>query len=715
MLEVFRYYGSKLYLCFQIEPLIEVILSRENEQIDSYKLLYFLGSGGSSDVYAGKGPWERDVAIKLQTAANKRKRFVHEFEILNLIQHPLLTPIYAFGIQKNGDAYLVMELIEGLYASRYTQELVGQRKIVNAIQITATIANALGHLHQQGWIHGDIKAKNILVSKMGIPYIIDFELSRHITETGKGKFFGTRSYSPPEQHEGSYLNPSVDVYALASLLCRMISGKLPYPKMDNSEQVKYRRSNKATVPDKIPKALKELLIQSLHHDPTFRPKNGFEFSKLLLDVLPQKDRHLKLPIEEDIGLSKLIPLLREHNFAIGTHLRELHFLSGGSTIYAKEICEWWTTNSLSFPPALFEQIQLRFRGMPKSLRMAISIAAVLGGCAPLSFILKVTNGRKDRLKKYISNASDWLKVGSGMLYIRLGLLISIAPEEADRHTIERFLKIWTGRKGLLITKGFLMIRNGEIDACANLLSEWIQRSVNTQKQWLLLRKIQTTRVDLEWETQILSCRWNGDWKAALRLYSDQDSNFILKFVSTGMGDFKSNESKLVKLTESNIPDIRVGACALLSEWYIANGHFSKSLPLLQKLCNDDDVYTLQEGLKQRALLHHYLGQTSLSQRVANKLRQVSTTEKTLEIIQKIKDGQWVENHLPLNQKIPLTNFLQARQQLINKNQDLLLIQHVIDSLANQDRSALFACAEWRPVANHLNLPNQPKKDDYPKK
>ena len=51
---------------------------------------------------------------------------------------------------------------------------------------------ALGHLHKEDWIHGDIKAKNILVSNQGVPYIIDFELSRHLSETGKGKFFGTR-------------------------------------------------------------------------------------------------------------------------------------------------------------------------------------------------------------------------------------------------------------------------------------------------------------------------------------------------------------------------------------------------------------------------------------------------------------------------------------------------------------------------------------------
>lgn len=697
-----------------IVSLSEVLLSRSHEKIDAYELIQFLGSGGSSTVYSARGPWERDVAIKLQTAALKRRRFIREFDILNKIQHPLLTPIYVFGIQPNGDAYLVMELIEGAYASRFTNHLNGKKKIQSAIRITATIANALGHLHKEDWIHGDIKAKNILVSKDGHPYIIDFELSRHVSETGKGKFFGTRSYAPPEQHDGLKLTPAADVYALAGLMCRMLCGQLPYAKMDNAVQAEKRRTVKPQLPKKIPARLLTILEQALSPDPNDRPQDGFAFSELLLKILPPKERYLALPIEMESGLSALIELLKQHRFSVPMRLRELQFLSGGNLDYANQICEHWQVSD-SIPPNLYQHIHTIFLGFPKSLRQAIIITAAIGGKCPISFILKVTNIRKERLRKYLKRITDWVSVRSGILRIKLGILLSIAPQEADPEWLNQKLAMWRGRRGFQLASGFLLAQKNNSEQSAEFISTWMQRQINTQAQWLLLRKVQTLDIDLAWETQILTHRWNGDWISTLALYEHDEAKILQSALHMTPEHMDSLEEDLLKITEHTVPDLWVGACAILSEWYIANGHFSNALSLLQKLCKTNDVYTQQIGLKQRALLHYYLGQTALSLRVAQKLRQVCTTEQTLKDINKIENGEWNEHYLNLAQQPPLTAFLQARLQLLANTPDTMLIEHVIQTLGHADRAALYACMEWRDLAQMLNLPKQPQKEEYSKK
>ena len=685
--------------------------SRAHEIIDSYELLHFLGSGGSSSVYSTKGPWERDVAIKLQTAPLKRRRFLREFDILNKIQHPLLTPIYVFGIQKDGNAYLVMELIDGLYASRFTSRLEGKQKLHHALRITATVANALGHLHEEEWIHGDIKAKNILVSNEGIPYIIDFELSRHLSETGKGKFFGTRSYSPPEQHDGLLLTPAADVYALGGLLCRMLCGQLPYPKMDNDKQASKRRSLPPQLPSNISNRLRTLLLKALNPKPQKRYQNGFEFSEALLKLLPPKERYLMLPEEMDSGLAELIEILQSNGFSISQRLRELLFLSAGNIDFATEICAHWHTSD-SISPALYAQVKESFAAFPKALRAAISITAALGGCAPISFILKVTNIRKERLRKYLKRISHWVSTRSGIMRIKLGLLLSIAPQECDPDWLKEKLALWKGRRGFQLASGFLLAEKGQPKQSAEFISTWIQKQVNTKEQWVLLKKIQTFDIDLAWETQILTNRWNGDWLASLDLYDHPEAKILKRMCSKDAKALAQNESILNDMTTHIIPEIWIGSSALLSEWYIANGHFSKALPLLQQLCKLEDVFTQQIGLKQRALLHYYLGQTALSSRVAQKLRQVCTTEKTLADIEAIETGHWNENYLPLSQRQPFTSFLQARIQLLNQTPDHALAEHVIASIAHADRAALYACPEWRTIAHMLKLPKQPKKEDY---
>ena len=110
-----------------------------------------------------------------------------------------------------------------------------------------------------GWIHGDIKSNNILVDKHGIPHLIDFELARSLEDTGQGKFFGTRSYAPPEQHEGKKLDTTVDVYAMAGVLYRMITNKSAFQRVDNAKEAENRRTTAPNISKRIPKKLKMLL------------------------------------------------------------------------------------------------------------------------------------------------------------------------------------------------------------------------------------------------------------------------------------------------------------------------------------------------------------------------------------------------------------------------------------------------------------------------
>ena len=150
-------------------------MSLTEQRIGPYQILYRLGKGGSSEVFAAKGPWDQKVAIKIQRRPKKRRRFLQELDIPNSFYHPCLTPIYSYGINSEGWSYLIMDIIEGHSAATYTKKLPQQKRVVEAVRICSQVAEALGEMHKKNWIHGDIKSKNILINKSDQPFLIDFE------------------------------------------------------------------------------------------------------------------------------------------------------------------------------------------------------------------------------------------------------------------------------------------------------------------------------------------------------------------------------------------------------------------------------------------------------------------------------------------------------------------------------------------------------------
>ena len=75
--------------------------------------------------------------------------------------------------------------------------------IHEAVELVATVAEALHHAHKQGLVHRDIKPGNILLDKSGKPFVADFGLALREQDVGKGpRYAGTPAYMSPEQARG---------------------------------------------------------------------------------------------------------------------------------------------------------------------------------------------------------------------------------------------------------------------------------------------------------------------------------------------------------------------------------------------------------------------------------------------------------------------------------------------------------------------------------
>jgi serine/threonine-protein kinase len=127
----------------------------------------------------------------------------------------------------------------------------------DALLLVQQVAKALKHAHEKGFIHRDIKPKNIMISKAGVAKLADLGLARAVSdreaaEAEAGKAFGTPYYISPEQARGVVeITPAADIYGLGATFYHMVTGRVPFEGKDPTEVMKRHLKEPLTPPDHL--------------------------------------------------------------------------------------------------------------------------------------------------------------------------------------------------------------------------------------------------------------------------------------------------------------------------------------------------------------------------------------------------------------------------------------------------------------------------------
>ncbi len=199
-------------------------------------MVRLIRAGGTCQVWEAVRD-EKRVAIKLlqpevRTSKEEIGYLKHEFEVGQQLHHPNVIEIHEFSVDR-AMAFLVMDYHPG----KNIKMLIRQGLDTFAYllpTIVVSAATGLQYLHEQGWVHRDIKPDNFLVDDAGHVTLIDFALALRI-RTGLSKLFGgrtkiqgTRSYMAPEQIRGKSLDARTDLYSFGCMLYELASGRLPF-------------------------------------------------------------------------------------------------------------------------------------------------------------------------------------------------------------------------------------------------------------------------------------------------------------------------------------------------------------------------------------------------------------------------------------------------------------------------------------------------------
>ncbi len=256
-----------------------------------YKIDSPLGSGGMSTVYKAQHMFlDKVVAIKLlnhQLASDARavQRFQVEAKAAYELNHPNLLGVYDFGMSTDGQAYIVMDYLEGESLS----EIIQREKhisLVRALPIFLDVCKGLNYAHEQAILHRDIKPSNVMLVQgqygKQVAKIVDFGLAKIYDEnamklTQTGEIFGSPLYMSPEQCRGLPLDNRSDLYSLGVLMYETLSGHAPI--MGNGVYETFQKKLTELPPPfepslAVPEWLAQLIFCLLRVEPKERPASA---------------------------------------------------------------------------------------------------------------------------------------------------------------------------------------------------------------------------------------------------------------------------------------------------------------------------------------------------------------------------------------------------------------------------------------------------------
>jgi len=210
----------------------------EGRMIGTYRVQREIGRGGMGSVYLAArddNTFQKLVAIKIVRggleAGDFIERFQKERQILATLDHPNITQLLDGGTTDDGLPYLVMEYIDGDPIDGYCDE--HRLNITERLAIFQGVCAAVSYAHRNLIVHRDIKPGNVLVTRDGVPRLLDFGIAKLLApgmapeDQTIAKPF-TPEYASPEQVRGSPITTASDVYSLGVLLYRLLTGHRPY-------------------------------------------------------------------------------------------------------------------------------------------------------------------------------------------------------------------------------------------------------------------------------------------------------------------------------------------------------------------------------------------------------------------------------------------------------------------------------------------------------
>jgi len=256
--------------------------------IGGYELESELGHGATGTVYVARpAAGGEPVALKVLSPALAsdpafRARFRREAEVMKRLADPHCVGVYDYG--DDDTPWIAMEYVHGA-TLRAVLDRADKLTPAQACGVMLGALAGLGHAHDLGVVHRDVKPDNVLVDAHGESKLADFGLVADRVEVNDWRAIeGSPAYMSPEQVRGGPLDARSDLYACGAVLYELLTGHAPYsaesPIAMLHAQVDAPTPNTTSLPSRIA----AVVTRALAKDPNARPASAAEFAAELTDA-----------------------------------------------------------------------------------------------------------------------------------------------------------------------------------------------------------------------------------------------------------------------------------------------------------------------------------------------------------------------------------------------------------------------------------------------
>jgi parallel beta-helix repeat protein len=255
-------------------------VSADEHRIGDYVVLESLGQGPGAVAYRALDPGDgREVVVRQSTGDVLAPDHLHlEIEILSGLRHPNIVRLIDSG-ESEGQPYCVLARAEGVTLDALPaawRAAIGQSTLR---ELLGPLADALGQLHEAGYLHGDVSPRNILLRRDGRPLLLDFGAAEPIDPDPElpPAFISTPGFAAPERGEAGRQGPWTDLYALAAVAHWLITGSAPAERADGAGPL----SLAAAGDRRFSPSFLQVIDQALAPDQSDRPASAADWRQAL--------------------------------------------------------------------------------------------------------------------------------------------------------------------------------------------------------------------------------------------------------------------------------------------------------------------------------------------------------------------------------------------------------------------------------------------------
>ena len=206
--------------------------------VGTFELHNCIASGNSTQIWEVSepgAPMQLAMKLLLEEALKdsaEKNTLKHEFKVGTALDHPGFLRFHQIEVNRD-HGFFTMDFVRCPSLKAHLSSGLPALQS-NFLKMAEDLCRAFHFMHEQGWLHRDIKPDNIMVNKAGETKVIDFSLSTRL-KSGLGKMFGkektiqgTRNYIAPETILKKTADQRTDLYSLGIVFYEVVTGNLPF-------------------------------------------------------------------------------------------------------------------------------------------------------------------------------------------------------------------------------------------------------------------------------------------------------------------------------------------------------------------------------------------------------------------------------------------------------------------------------------------------------